>query len=105
MADRQRRAATGIAVHLRQHGPVRLSSSWNAFADFTASCPVIASATNRISLRLQQLLQRRHLVHQLGSNMVAARRIDNQRVAPGNHRLAPRLFRQPQHVVPDASPF
>ena len=66
--------------------PVKPTPSWNACAVMTASWPIIASRTNRISSGLHRVADVGGLLHQLGVDAEAAGGVDDDHVehpAPG----------------------
>ena len=56
VADGERSAAAGVAVHLGEDGSGEARRSLKALAELTASWPVMASATKRISEGLRSFL-------------------------------------------------
>ncbi len=95
VADGQRRAAAGIAVHLGQHhaGEGQLVVELLGGVDGVLSGHGVGHEQDL--LRVQQALERLHLVHQLLVDVQAAGGIDDQHVAAAVDGLAARFLGQP----------
>src|ERR1035437_9501752 len=90
-----RRAAAGIAVHLSKDdaGKRELLMEFVGRADRVLSSHRIGDKQNL--LRIEQPLQRLHLLHKLLVDVEAAGSIDDKHVAPSVDRFAPRFFGKP----------
>ena len=91
----KRRAAAGVAVHLGEDhaGERKLLVELVGGAHRILSGHGVGDEQNLG--RIQQLLQRLHLVHELVVDVQTAGGIDDQHVAAGNDGLAARFFHQP----------
>ena len=94
LADRERRAAAGVAVHLGEHdaGERKLLVELVGGVDRVLSGHRVGDEQD--FLRVEQLFQRLHLVHQLIVDVQTSGGIDDEHVAAGVDGLAPRFFRK-----------
>ena len=98
-ANRQGRAAARIAIHLGQHhaGQRELLVELVGRAHCVLSGHGVGDEQNL--LRVQDLLQRLHLVHQLLVDVQASCGIDDEHIARIDDGLAPRFFHQSLDVA------
>ena len=95
LANRDRRAAASVAVHLGEHdaGQRELLMEFVGRVDGVLSGHRIGDEQN--FLRIEQPLERLHLLHQLVVDVETPGGIDDEHVAAGVDRFAPRFFGQP----------
>ncbi len=89
------RASPSILVRIT---PVRPTASSNSVATFTASWPVIASTTSRVSLGFTRVADLAQLVHELGVDLQTTGGVDDHDVASEARRFFERASRHAHRV-------
>ena len=95
VAYRKRRAALGIAVHLRQDHSSQSKPSMKFLRRVHRVLAGHGIGNEQDFLRIEQLLQLLHLRHQLFVHVQASRRVHDQGVKAEVAGLAPGFRRQP----------